>query len=156
MVVIEKVTGVNTFAENPDFSWIKFGQSKEIDLLVHNQTGFFNATKLMAKFKRNLYNYQQTKYYLKLSRYLIESLEFGEKITFDHRSVGLCDQSQESGTYYHPILFLAAASWSSPLLYIRAAEAVCMFFNSSAERNILFQKTFAVKSDLSKGVVFLK
>ncbi|XP_025205964.1 uncharacterized protein LOC112602222 [Melanaphis sacchari] len=115
------------------------------DLLVNNSDGFFNATSLCDMKNKRIFHFQESRIYKHLEPMLLQKIEFCDKVQYKARDLGFSDQSAVSGMYYHPILFLALASWCGEDFYVKVAIAVNSFFNQTAERRALFDRTFSLK-----------
>nr|WIE95440.1 hypothetical protein [Microctonus hyperodae filamentous virus] len=114
-------------------------------LFVHENSGFFNATKLCKNVKKNLFHFIRLDKYRELEKHF--TLLFGT-IAFGTREYEYSDAETFSGTYMHPVLLLAVAMWCSPKMYVEAALVVMDYFNNGGEtrkrmmKEKLFPKNF--------------
>lgn len=139
--MIAAVEESNTKVEG--FRRLRFADAFE--LLVNDNDGFFNATTLCALKGKKLRHYQEGKRFKELEVLLQKSLEFGDRVRYTSCDLGYAKESAISGTYFHPILLLALANRCSEEFYVKAAIVVNAFFDRTAERRALFNRTFAVK-----------
>nr|WIE95312.1 hypothetical protein [Microctonus hyperodae filamentous virus] len=114
--------------DNDTFIQLIFFDNKS--LLVHESSGFFNATKLCKSVKKNLFHFTRSEKYKELEKHF--TLLFGT-ITFGTREFKYSNEEPYSGTYMHPVLLLAVAMWCSPRMYIEAALVVIDYFNNGGE-----------------------
>nr|WIE95396.1 hypothetical protein [Microctonus hyperodae filamentous virus] len=115
--------------DNDTFIQLTFFDDKS--LLVHEGSGFFNATKLCKNVNKRLANYTQLEKYHELEKHF--TLLFGTVVTFGTREFKYNDAEIYSGTYMHPVLLLAVAMWCSPRMYVEAALVIIDYFNNGGE-----------------------
>nr|WIE95388.1 hypothetical protein [Microctonus hyperodae filamentous virus] len=114
--------------DNDTFIQLTFFDDKS--LLVHEGSGFFNATKLCKSVNKKLSHYTQLEKYKELEKHF--TLLFGN-IIFGTCEFEYSNAETFSGTYMHPVLLLAVAMWCSPRMYVEAALVVIDYFNNGGE-----------------------
>nr|WIE95390.1 hypothetical protein [Microctonus hyperodae filamentous virus] len=116
--------------DNDTFIQLTFFDDKS--LLVHEGSGFFNATKLCKSVNKNLFHFIRSEKYHELEKHF--TLLFGTVVTFGTREFKYSNEEPYSGTYMHPVLLLAVAMWCSPRMYVEAALVVIDYFNNGDEK----------------------
>lgn len=106
------------------------------DLIVCERDGFFNSTKLCQVKKKNYSDFVRSQKHETLDKAL--TLAYG-RVSWNSREQRVWDSSPVSGTYCHPIMFLAIAMWCSHEFYVKAAVIVNAFFNKTVQRRRLME-----------------
>lgn len=109
-------------------------------VVIDKSNGFFNATKLCNESGKRLNDYIRTKEFDRLCDGIAQI--YGSTLLL--QASGIPTKNMEAGTYFHPLLFLALASWCSHDFYINSCIIVNDFFTRTAERRKMFASNFKV------------
>ncbi|KAK2574865.1 hypothetical protein KPH14_013111 [Odynerus spinipes] len=114
-------------------------------VIIDKTNGFFNATRLCQNSTKRLVDYIRSNEFINLHETLANIL--GTSLQLKTSNSFVADQKPEAGTYFHPVLFLALASWCSHEFYIKTCIIANDFFTRTAERRKMFASNFGVNEE---------
>lgn len=131
------------------------------ELLAHEESGFFNATKLCGLVRQNYGTYGRSERCGRLNAQLRP--KFGDRLSLTSKQLQLERTSSVRGRYVHPLKLLDTAWWLSEALaelderdaqpeepYVKCAVAANAFFARTPQRRRLLEATLRVDADDSR------
>ena len=120
----------------PEYAGFVVSHLDEFKLVAHEQSGFFNATKLCLQNGRDYMDYSSpvTDGSDKTELDVLLIAKFGDRPSLNSEDVNAGRMSPASGTYVHLLKLLDVAWWLSREGYVKCAVAANAFFARTPQR----------------------